>query len=255
MQTLKNELGIFVTCYDEVDAVTYALQTCRIYYPDAPIFLVTESNEDYSPLYSLGNIFIMHQEDTMSAVLGIRHDNNDFRLPEYQSVIKKAAQALLTRLEMAIPFLNSENIILHCPDTLIRGKLNIPIGTGLLGSTVNKYFCQETNNVLVRYGGIPITSFGAVPAIFNTSDFIKANQIFKNFPHIMDELCYSFYAIFSHDILMPILFSLIGKAETFNPDITECNRNPNWVMSNHPLVHQFRLYYPKRTAKYKINEK
>jgi hypothetical protein len=138
---------------------------------------------------------------------------------------------------------------------LIRGVLNIPENTGLLGSTVNKYFSSETNKILVANGGIPINFFGAVPAIFNTADFIKAKKILYDAPNLLSDLCYSFYAIFSHDILMPILFSLIGKSETYNPDITECNRNPYWEHSHHPLVHQFRVFYPTRTSKYSINQK
>ena len=34
--------------------------------------------------------------------------------------------------------------------------------------------------------------------------------------------------------------------EKFNPDITECFRNPNWENSKHPLLHQFRKYYPSK---------
>jgi hypothetical protein len=254
MNSFKNDLGIFVTCFDEVEAIRYALASCRKFYPTNPIYLTTESDKDFSFLSELGNIQINKGEDTMGGVLGIRHDNDDFRLPDQQAKIKKATFALIERLELAIPFLDSEYIILHCPDTLIRGKLNIPSGTGLLGSTVNKYFSGDTNNIIVKNGGIPISNFGAVPAIFSTNDFLKAKDKLLNTPNLIDELCYSFYAVFSHDIIMPILFALIGKLEEFNPDITECGRNPLWEHSHHPLVHQFRRFYPQRTAKYSVNQ-
>ena len=49
-----------------------------------------------------------------------------------------------------------------------------------------------------------------------------------------------------YDALLSILFGFIGVEEEFNPDITECFRNPNWENSSHPLLHQFRKYYPSK---------
>lgn len=247
----KGKLGIFMTCYDEVDAIKFALNSLRQFYPNSRIYITHESNADFSFAEQL-NVKINQGKDSMGPVLGLKE--NDYRSDAQQKAIKTALLTLIERIMDSIPFLNSEYIILHCPDTLIRGTLSIPDGTGLLGSTVNKYFSGDTNNVLVKYGGIPISYFGAVPAIFNVDDFLKAHQIILENKNIIDELCQSWYAVFSHDILIPILFSLIGKSETFNPDIIECERNPDWQITKHPLVHQFRKYYPPRTSKYKINE-
>lgn len=253
MSSKKHKLGIYVFCYNEVEAVKYALNSCRVYHPDAPIYLAIESDTDFSSLSTLENISINHVEDSLSDILPIRPDER-FRLPHNQRAIKFGITAFFDRLEKAIPFFNSEYIILHCPDTLIRGKLTIPDGVGLLGSQVNKYFSGDTNALLVEQGGIPINSFGAVPAIFRTDDYIEAVKLFNSDPAFIDKLCNSFYAVCSYDILLPILFSLICKSETFNPDITECSRNPNWETSPHPLLHQFRKYYPVRTAKHHVEQ-
>ena len=43
--------------------------------------------------------------------------------------------------------------------------------------------------------------------------------------------------------LLPLMFALVGEEETFNPDIVECNRNPNWKNTAQPLVHQFKEFY------------
>ena len=253
MGSHKHKLGIYVFCYNEVAAVKYALTSFRSFYPEAPIYLAIESSTDFSELESLGNISINYVEDSLTAILPIRPDER-FRTPENQRAIKFGITAFFDRLAKAIPFFDSEYILLHCPDTLIRGKLNIPDGVGLLGTTVNKYFCGETNDLLVQQGGIRINSFGAVPAIFRTDDYLKAVEIFQRDPTFIDKLCNSFYAVCSYDILLPILFSLIGKSETFNPDTVECGRNPNWETSHHPLVHQFRRYYPVRTAKHHVEQ-
>jgi hypothetical protein len=248
----KNKLGIFMTYYDETEAIKYAISSLRKFYPDSPVYVVYESDEDFSFLEKDTNISYNKVEDTMSSVLGINDQN--FRAEKNQKNIKIASLAIIERITKAIKYFDSEYILQHCPDSLIRGKLTIPENTGLLGSRVNQYFSDDVNNVLLKYGGIPITAFGAVPAIYNSDDFLKAKDIFLKNENLLNELCNAWYPIFSHDILLPILFSLIGKSETLNPEITECERNPNWFNSNHPLIHQFRFYYPPRTSKYKVNE-
>jgi hypothetical protein len=40
------------------------------------------------------------------------------------------------------------------------------------------------------------------------------------------------------------MFAALGYDEIQNPELTECLRNPNWRNSGHPLLHQFREYYP-----------
>lgn len=241
-----------MTFYDETKAIKYAISSLRRFYPDSPIYVTYESDEDFSFLKKDQYTIFNKGDDTMGPVLGINDEN--FLTEKNQKNIKIATLAVIERLTKAIEYFDSEYILQHCPDSLIRGKLTIPENTGLLGSRVNQYFSGATNEVLVKYGGIPITAFGAVPAIFNTDDFLKAKDVFLKNENLLDELCKSWYPIFSHDILLPILFSLIGKSETFNPEITECERNPYWQTSNHPLIHQFRLYYPPRTSKYKVNE-
>lgn len=249
----KNKLGIFMTYYDETQAIKYAISSLRKFYPDSPVYVVYESDEDFSFLEKDKNTSYHKVDDTMSSVLSITDQN--FKIEKNQKNIKIATLAVIERITKAIEYFDSKYILQHCPDTLIRGTLTIPENTGLLGSLVNNYFSDGVNEILLKYGGISISAFGAVPAIYNSDDFLKAKDIFLKNENLLDELCNAWYPIFSHDILLPILFSLIGKPETFNPDVTHCGLNPNWPNSNHPLIHQFRVYYPHRTSKYKVNEK
>lgn len=245
----KVKLGLFVTCYDEKEAIEFALRSANSIYPNIPIFINCEGKIDFSGLKSEGlNLKAQHFEDTLSSVLKINEQN--YLLPENQRAIINATVSIVKRIVFGWIFLRSEYILLHCPDTLIRGELNIPEGTELLGSRVNKFTWQKTNELLVKNGGLEITHFGAVPAIFRVDTFLEALEKTVSIPNFWNDLASSFYAPFSHDLLLPILFSLVGKIEEFNPEITECTRNPGWKLSTHPLLHQFREHYPKRINKY-----
>ena len=101
-------------------------------------------------------------------------------------------------------------------------------------------------NVLARVEGAKVIDcWGATPAIFETQTFMKSWEMFKHTPELLDMLTKEFYAIYAHDVLLPVIFALVGEEETFNPDIIECSRNPFWEVCPNPLVHQFKRYYEK----------
>jgi hypothetical protein len=127
---------------------------------------------------------------------------------------------------------------------LVRGKLTIPNGVKLLGTRINKVFPDGLKDVLSRVEGARVIDcWGATPAIFETKTFLKSWEMFKNTPDLLGMLTEEFYAIYAHDVLLPIIFALVGEKETFNPDIIECNRDPDWRTKPNPLVHQFKEYY------------
>ena len=246
-----NKIGFFITCYDEITAIKYSISSLRMFYKTNPIYLVHESNEDFNFLKKDMNTFFEKGEDTMSSVLKIKQDN--FRSETDQKNIKRALITVLNRITSAIEYCQTEYMMMHCPDTLVRGELSIPDNCSLLGSTVNSPFPCEINDILLKNGGVKVSAWGGAPGIFNSQEFLNGKNILFE-KNIIDELCNSFYAVFAHDIMLSIIFSLIGKTETFNSDIIECGRNPYWEQYKNPLVHQFRRYYPIRTAKYKVNE-
>jgi hypothetical protein len=251
-----NKLGIFFTCFDELEATRFSLNILKKVYPDIKIRLFHESNINFKFLESeISNLKCSQEEDTMSDYLGIEYNN--YLSDKDQFAIKKAALAVIHRLRESIPYLNSEYILMMDPDAVVRGSLNIPENSGLLGCRINTHIwaLEKLNITLKKYGGIKITAWGATPAIFNVKDFLIGSDILLNTPNLLDDLCKSFYWFCAHDILLASIFSLIGKEETFNPQLLQCESVPNWREHNHPLLHQFREYYPPRTSKYKINEK
>lgn len=237
-----------VTCYDEVNAIDVALTSLRHFYPYEGVAIFCEGNvEDFDFMREKHNARVCESADTQSPLLKLSDSNYK---KEDQFNVELAMKVLLTRISLACSWNDCEYLLLHCPDTLIRGKINIPEGSGFLGSLVNTYFISKINEVLLKHGGIEVAAFGAVPAIFNVADLRKAHQIIKDKPEILTELAEASCYAFSHDIFVSCLFSLIGKREEYNSEIVECGRNPNWMQTDHPIVHQFRTFYPKRKTKY-----
>lgn len=239
-----NKLGVLVTCYNEVQAVEYSLTVFRQLYPDVKIYLTTESNSsDYSRLLKLNNISINHVADTMYFIRHITDQN--FTTPHFQNKMIVATTAFLQRVVRAIQYCQSEYLLLMDPDTLVRGHLNIPDGVKLLGTRINQGLPIELRKVLLQVpGAIDIDCWGATPAIIHTQTFLKSHKyVTESDPTFLSRIAQTFYAIYAHDVILPILFALQGEKETFNPDIIECNREWYWHLTSHPLVHQFKYLY------------
>ena len=237
------KLGFFFSCYKENRAVENSLSELRKHYPDNPIYLVSDGGSDFNYLKdSYDNLFVSLEEDTMSSTFNITDQN--WREEVHQNAIRHATYAVLNRLERAIEYCQTDYILMMDPDALVRGQLNIPEGVKLLGSRVNTGLPVELQVVLSRIPGAKVINcWGATPALFETKTFMDSWTRLKSSPNVMDAFVDSFYAIYAHDVLLPLVFALVGEEETFNPDIVECNRNPNWRNTTQPLVHQFKEFY------------
>ena len=237
------KLGFFFSCYKENRAVENSLSELRKHYPDNPIYLVSDGGSDFNYLKdSYDNLFVSLEEDTMSSTFNITDQN--WREEVHQNAIRQATYAVLNRLERAIEYCQTDYILMMDPDALVRGQLNIPEGVKLLGSRVNTGLPVELQVVLSRIPGAKVINcWGATPALFETKTFMDSWSKLKSSPKVMDAFIDSFYAIYAHDVLLPLVFALVGEEETFNPDIVECNRNPNWRNTSQPLVHQFKEFY------------
>lgn len=254
---MTEKLGFFYSCYKEKRAVENSIKELRKHYSTAPIYLVSDGGLDFSYLTKkYENIFVSLEEDTMSDTFYVTDQN--FREPRHQKVIKKSALATLDRLVRAIEYCKTEYILMMDPDALVRGPLTIPENAKLLGSRVNVGFPEELKTVLSNIVGAKVIDcWGATPAIFEVNTFLKAIQ--KLDDNLLHQLTNEFYAIYAHDVLLPVLFSLVGEEEVFNPDITECNRNYDWKINNKPLLHQYKEYYMNSeltlvTSLYQLND-
>lgn len=226
-----------------MQAVNFSIDILNLVYPNIKIYLVSDGGEDYSYLYwKYPNLMSVWEEDTMSKTFQVTDKN--FRGKKNQKIIKDCAESVLRRLKNAADYLQTEYILMCDPDTLVRGRLNIPENVDLLGSRINSGSPSSYKKVLRSIdGAVVIDDWGATPAIFKTSTFLQALEFLNSNPTILDKLSKTFYGIYAHDFLLPTIFALIGKEETFNPDIIECNRNHMWSFTNEPLVHQFKYFY------------
>jgi hypothetical protein len=250
-----NNLGVMFTCYDEFEATRVSLNLLKQVYPDIKIRLFTESDLSFNVLErEIFNLKVSSENDTMSKYLGFTFEG--YNPDKDYLVVKEAALAVISRIEESINFCETPYLLMMDPDAIVRDKLTIPEGVSLLGCRANTHIwaIKKMNDVLESYGGIRLSAWGATPAIFNTKDFLKAKDVILNEKGLLDDLCKSFYWFCAHDILLGAMFSLIGKEETFNPDILQCEWVPDWPYRKNPLLHQFRLYYPPRSSKYKTNE-
>jgi hypothetical protein len=238
-----NKLGIVYTCYNEKKAIEYSLKILNSIYPDIKVYLASDGGLNYSYLEKeYNNLKTVVENDTFSLAKHINGDN--FKIFENQIKIKNCILATINRLNNAIDYCDSEYILMMDPDTLVRGKLNIPDNVKLLGTRINKPFPEEYKNILKNISGAKVINcWGATPGIFDVLTYKKALNYLNNNIELLDKFTMSFYAMHAHDVLLPTLFALIGEEETFNPDVVECLRNPNWKNSDQPLVHQFRYYY------------
>ena len=64
MTTNITNIGIMMSCFDEVEAVSFAIKELRKFYPENKIYIFNESSKDYSFLLKDNNIKI--KNDTTS---------------------------------------------------------------------------------------------------------------------------------------------------------------------------------------------
>jgi hypothetical protein len=241
--------SVFYTCYTEVDAVAYAIDTLKTIYPDCPVYLVSDGGSNYSFLETkYANIKTNLEFDSRGFVPQI---NDNFRDPDQQFLIKQSILTFLDRTKRAIEYGQKDYLLVMEPDVLVRGKLSNPNNNYLLGTRINSGLSDELKQTLQLYPqGISIDHWGATPAIFNSQMFLKAYDNFLKYPELLDKLCLSDKRLANYDIVFPVLFATIGIVESFNPEIVECYRNPEWQNNSQPLVHQFRAKYPTASQGY-----
>lgn len=245
-------LGVFYTCYTETKAVDYSLELLFKHYPDIPVYLVSDGGNNYDFLkdkYPGKKIKILLEKDTRGKLPSIRDHN--YMTPENQEYMIHSIHAFLDRVKRAIEFCNCKHLLIMEPDVLVRGVLNIPENSKLLGSRINVGITNDYKNFLNEFpGAVVINTWGVTPAIFSTDSFNKVMDLIKLYPELISIICKLEWKIYNYDVLFPCLFALLGITEEFNPDIVECFRNSNWQNTHHPLVHQYRAKYPLSSEGY-----
>lgn len=241
------DFGVFYTCYTEMDAVSKSLELLHEIYPEIPVLLISDGGSDYSSLEdSYPNMKAELSHDSRGLIPKIRPET--YRSEEIQKYMIESIFTFLERIDKAIEYCKKPYLLIFEPDVLVRGKLHIDENAHLLGSRVNHYYWakDQINEVFKEIpGSVPIEYYGAVPTIMKCETFMKVSTYFKNNPNFIKRFCEIDPAFANYDLFIPVLFSALGYSEQLNPELTECMRNPYWRNSQHPLLHQFREFYPK----------
>ena len=265
---MTSKLGVFYTCFTEKKAVEYSLEELYKHYPNIPVYLVSDGGSDYTFLkekFPDKKLETKLEEDTRGiiAVIDRKCASNvapcnapGYYLKENKEKMLHSIDVFLKRINDAIDYCNSEYLLIMEPDVLVRGKINIREGSKLLGSRVNQglnFVPQTLLDYMDNYeGAIKVRGWGCTPAIFKTSEFKKILDLLKKDTGLIERVYHMNKNLPYYDALLSILFGFIGVEEEFNPDITECCRNPNWKNSAHSLLHQFRKYYPSKKDHYQL---
>lgn len=247
---MKKELdfGVFYTCFTEKESVTNAINTLYSVYPSIPVYLISDGGENYKNLEETYPFLKTNlEEDSRGFVPSVNLEN--YKEDLVQEKMVKSIFVFLERIKRACDFCKKPYILIMEPDVLVRGKLHIEDGVHLLGSRINNYHWakDEINHILKDIdGSIPVTHYGATPAIFSVESFMKVYSFFKENSHYVEMFCQIDPNFSNYDIFITVLFSALGFYEYPNEELTECFRNLNWKNTKHPLIHQYRELYPKK---------
>ena len=247
--------GVFYTCYKEEKAVDNSIKVLKQVYPDVPIYLVSDGGSDYS--------FLENKYTNLKCKMGwdSRGISQRFTIEKWQDPnnrkkVLDSINEFFKRNEEAIQFCKTESILIMEPDVLVRGKLNyFPTEkTPLLGSRVNKPTYSYFNNMIDFLksipGSFPLNYYGSTPAFYSSNVMLKLINYVKDNQDIVKKFIDLDHSFVCYDVFLTLLFATIGYDETFNPDIIECLRDYNWEKKSEPLVHQYRLLYPKQNSGY-----
>jgi len=246
--------GVFYTCYTENDAIEYNLKALYSIYPDCPVYLVSDGGNDFAYLEKqYSSLKTSLEGDTRGWCQGsgasdyLVQNQNYKTNPEIHQKLYDTAYAWMERQQRAIEFCKKDHMLVMEPDVLIRGKLNIPKKTKLMGPMAPNITPEAGwRHVLSKIdGAVDVYSWGW-PYIYESKAFTEVFSFVKNNESIFRDFLMSDYRFGSAgDVTIPVLFAACGYSPSINPDVTECLRNPGWRTSGHPLLHQYRDAYPQ----------
>jgi len=247
------DLGVFFICYKEQSAVEFSLSKFREIYSSNPIYLVSDNGNDFSYLKdTIKNIETTVEDMEVVGVAknldkSIKENTVDFEL------FFDLSMEFLRRLKNGCDFCKTEYMLLMEPDVLVRDKLN-SFDADLVGPTVNVMPTTIQEYIMLN-GGKNNGTWGPAGGLMKTKSFYSVYEKTLKDP---DKLKWGLKMdprIVCYDYLLSFLFSIFGYTYADNPDQTECLRNPDWRISGHSLLHQYREFYSTNyEGKHKVQE-
>jgi hypothetical protein len=241
---MSKTLGAFFICYKEREAVEKAVASYFKYYPNGSMYISSDGGMDFEYLKGDDELspieFSLDQETTVGVTKNIEKMIQEQKFPLVP--LFRASMDFLHRLERATSFCCSDYLLLMEPDVFLRGKLNLDWDFDLIGPKPNQ-MPDHVRKHFIDKGGKDNIAWGAAAGCMRVEPFLSIYHDIINNPHKLLELLLLDPRIACYDYLLTALFSLYGYRYDENPDLTECQRNPGWQTSNHPLLHQYRENY------------
>ena len=238
------ELGVFYICYKEKDAVEVSLRKFREIYPGSPIYLTSDNGTDFSYLKTeFSNIQTIFEDSEVVGYTPAKIDADIANKTINYEFYNNRALEFLRRLKAGCDYCNTDYVLLMEPDVYVRGKLTMP-SADLVGPTVN-IMPLHIQQYILSVGGKNNGTWGPSGGIMRRSAFNDVYTKISSNPDILHAGLSMDPRILSYDYLLAFLFSAYGYTYTENPEHTECLRNPNWKLSNHKILHQYREHYKK----------
>jgi len=249
---MKSNFGVFYKCYKETEAVNHSIDKLFSIYPECPVYLVSDGGNDFS--------YLEKKYPTLKASLkddcrgwhldrqGIPTIQERFTLPGTHENLYKTFWTVFQRVKDAVDFCDKEYMLFMEPDVLVRGEIVIPEGSSLLGVVPQPNISYDAGwiNVLQSVPGAFITKGWSWPVIFSKEAFLEVYSFVKQNDDVLRRLLLCDYRFgTADDVWLPVLFGACGYGQEHSNLMTECNRNPSWRTSGHPLIHEYREMYPK----------
>ena len=230
-----DELGVFFICFKEKTAIEKSIDSFRKLYPNSPIYLSSDGGFDYSYLNDEITNCVLDKEQTVGITKDIENMIQTGQFPILNLFM--AATQYLQRLEKAVRYCNTRYILLMEPDVFVRGKLNL-LDIPLVGPKPNQ-MPDIVRRYILNCGGKDNVAWGAAAGVMQSEAFLKIFNDLKNNQYKILEWLLIDPRIACYDYLLTFIFSVYGFDYEENPDLIECNRNPNWGNTHHPLIHQY----------------
>ena len=222
------ELGAYIQIYKNNGYPEFSLGSFRKYYPESPLYIVSDNGYNFSEL-----------ANTLKAKYEHSNINVGVRDSGY---IKEEMLEWLNRLKRCCEYCQSEYIIYLEDDILIRSKIiinNNHMISGYQGNLIPKiildYFSKEFSSINIsssRYGACGGTIYNRKMFLNN---FIFFEQLIKKYFCYVKENLSNVFGFF--DCAMTILYMLAGHTYNINENLVGTIDFPDWKNMKKAIVH------------------
>jgi|TARA_R110001599_G_scaffold50839_8_gene143140 hypothetical protein len=269
-----SDFGVFFTCYTEGKAIEYSLEKLYSIYPECPVYLVSDGGNDFSYLEKKHPFLKTTIEDDargwcqkpgmaeylINEISPKGSPCIDQKEKEYFDKLYHTGMSWLDRNKAAVEYAQKPYMLMMETDVLVRGKLTMPTDHKLICEPVN--YCTSWpkwsttpnwNDVFKKVSGasaVEVDNYGW-PYIYESEAFNNVHKFIKENDDVFRDLVSSHWTVgAAGDVTIPVCFGLLGYEQGNNPESIQCLHHAQWRSSSHPLIHQFRDYYPTKDDNY-----